>query len=437
MKRKLLSIIGLILLSFHVSSQIEYTTFEIPTQSKEAIDQKKKVGSILNNCESCNAALDPALREKTTSYKQSNLRDWLYQYFKSNEEHRRAMKNNASNNASLNAVVKSIPIKFGYNSNESKEYNYWNKKHIEWQNTRLISIDDIAYLFKSDSKDQLQAWLECKKVSCVSSAANYADSRIFLDVEIIRDGLYNITLTNISLANIKITDIQVDELLDKVSGKKFRIKSKVSNKGGNVSATFKSKTTLDTDFSMTVSYDIIGTEDQGTTTVTYRVKPELPDAPIGTIITTTLTYAQFLKINQIENLSASEQIWLPCDGRVVSNGNYITKTPDLRGLFIRGVNRMDPNELLHTSTVVKNQSNPDNSDVGKVQMDAFQGHKHFSQSTLVRRGSDDLPNYPDQRPNQRNANNSAGVHDAGYGKPRLSTETRPKNMSVIYLIRVR
>ena len=186
-----------------------------------------------------------------------------------------------------------------------------------------------------------------------------------------------------------------------------------------------------------MSYDILGTDDKGITTVTYKVKPKLPDAPIGTIIATTFSYDHFLRINQIDNLSSSEQIWLPCDGRVVSNGNYITKTPDLRGLFIRGANMMDENERHHTEEVKKNQSNPDNTSVGKMQMDAFQGHKHFSQNTLVVRGERDLPNQPDQRRNQRGANNSAGVHNAGFGKPRLSSETRPKNTSVIYLIRVR
>lgn len=430
--RKILLFFGLGLISLTVSGQNEFTTFEIPSQEKEMASFKSS-----SNCESCNAALDPALRQRTTYYKQSNLRDWLYQYFKSNEEQRRAMKNASSSDANLSAVVKSIPIKFGYNSNESKEYNYWNKKYVEWTNTRLISIDDIAFLFKSDSEDQLQAWLECKRTSCIFSAANYADKSIYLDIEKIRDGRYDISLTNLSIANIRITEIQVDDILEKVSGKNFRVGRKVSNKGGNLTATYTSKSTIDVDFSISLTYEILGTNDESTTSVTYRIKPQLPDAPIGTIIATTLTYEQFLNVNQIQDLSSSEQIWLPCDGRPVPNGNFITKTPDLRGLFVRGANVMDVNEKLHTGGVNKQQSNPDNTNIGSVQLDAFQGHKHFSENTLVKRGVDDLPNVPDQRPNQRGANNSAGVHDAGYGKPRISSETRPKNITVIYLIRVR
>lgn len=432
MKKNLVCICGLILLNISAFSQVKFTKFEIPIQS-----EKKSLIAESNNCESCNASLDPALQEKTTYYKQSNLRDWLYQYFKSNEEQRRVMKNSAEQDINLAAVVKSIPIKFGYNSSESKEYNYWNSKFIEWTNTRLISIDDIAYLFKADSKDQLQAWLECKKISCGFTSANYADKSIFLDIEKIRDGKYNISLTNLSLANIKITDIQADGTIEKETGKDFNVNKRISNKGGKISAIYSSKSNIDVDFSISVTYKILGTDDKGTTNVIYRVKPKLPDAPIGTIIATTLTYEQFLRINQIENLSSSEQIWLPCDGRAVQNGNFITKAPDLRGLFIRGANVMDKNENLNTKPVDKMQSNPQDIPVGTIQLDAFQGHKHFNDNQLVKRGDTDLPNQPDQRPNQRYSDNSAGIYDAGYGTPRISTETRPINITVIYLIRVR
>lgn len=53
------------------------------------------------------------------------------------------------------------------------------------------------------------------------------------------------------------------------------------------------------------------------------------------------------------------------------------------------------------------------------------------------RNNSDLPNMPDQRPYWDNIPNTAGKYDAGYGNPRISTETRPINISVLYLIRVR
>ena len=421
MKKNLLFIAGLIILQISAYGQVKFTTFEIPIQREETALLNKS-----NNCESCNAALDPELQEKTTYYKQSNLRDWLYQYFQSNEEQRKVMKTKSGNDISLSAVIYSVPVKFGYNSNESKEYNYWNNKYVEWTNTRLISIDDIAYLFKADSKDQLKAWLECKRISCSFTSADYADKSIFLDIEKIRDGKYNVTLTNLSLANITITDIQVDKMIEKETGKNFRIKQKINNKGGSVSALFSSKSTLDVDFSISVTYEIKGTDDKGTTNVIYRVKPKLPDAPIGTIIATTLTYDQFLSINQIGDLSSSEQIWLPCDGRTVPNGNFITKTPDLRGVFLRGANVMDKNESLHTNPVISNQSNPDNTKVGDFQDDIFKSHTHGYQASST-------------KPVSGKGSWSTFAWDpASYTTSATGgSETRPRNTTVIYLIRVR
>jgi hypothetical protein len=421
MKKNLLFIAGLLILKISAYGQVKFTSFEIPIQNEKAALVKES-----DDCESCDRALDPQLREKTIYYKQSNLRDWLYQYFQSNEQQRSEMKSKAQNDISLSAVIQSVPIKFGYNSNQSKEYNYWNNKYVEWTNTRLISIDDIAYLFKSDSKDQLKAWLECKRISCSFTSADYAEKSIFLDIEKIRDGKYNITLTNLSLANIRIKGIQVDKVIEKETGKNFRIRQKINNKGGSVSALFSSKSTLDVDFSISVTYEIVGTDDIGTINVIYRVKPKLPDAPIGTIISTTVTYDQFLSINQIRNLSSSEQIWLPCDGRTVPNGNFITKTPDLRGVFLRGANVIDINEVLHTNPVISNQSNPDNTKVGDFQDDIFKSHTHgylsSSRQDVSGRGS-----------TSDFAWNAASYTTSATG----GSETRPRNITVIYLIRVR
>ena len=102
----------------------------------------------------------------------------------------------------------------------------------------------------------------------------------------------------------------------------------------------------------------------------------------------------------------------------------------MRGLFIRGANIMDINEGLHTKPVDILQSNPDNTEVGKFQKDEFKKHNH----TLGNAGraewqSNELVNKQRVR------------HDGGVGISTsfsgVSTETRPKNISVIYLIRVR
>jgi len=408
-----------------------YTKFSIP----ESVE--KKAFKIIDNCNSCNEALNPELLRKQTLYRQSNLKDWIYQYFKSTEEQRRDMKNNTSDDIDLSAVVKSIPIKFGYNSSESNEHNYWSKKYTEWVNTRLITIDDIIYIFKQDSEDQLKAWLLCRKESC-TSAANYADEKIIIDIAKIREGNFDIALLNLSIATIRISDIQLPDFLIKKSGKDFKVGKKVSNKGGKVIGNFSSSSTLDENFSIKISYKIVGTNDENTITAVIKKVSTLPEVPIGTIISTTMTYEQFLKANQFDNLASADQKWLPCDGRSVINGNYITKTPDLRGLFLRGSNIMDKNENNHTKQVDQRQKNPDEPQWGIIQDEAFLLHNHDNGAYLEKK--DGLQLYGQNRESERVFNSytsHAFPHVTGLTNKVGGNETRPKNLSIIYLIKVR
>lgn len=175
-----------------------------------------------------------------------------------------------------------------------------------------------------------------------------------------------------------------------------------------------------------------------------EVKPSADNTAIGSIVASYLNFEQFSAITE-NNKNSTGGIWTPgksryapCDGRSVVNSKLssisgLSNVPDLRGVFLRGLNVFDREEV---TPVASDNADPDSRLVGTYQADAFQGHKHFSHDALVIRGDKDLPNQPDQRPNQKYSNNSAGVHDAGYGKPRISIETRPKNVAVYYYIKI-
>ena len=164
--------------------------------------------------------------------------------------------------------------------------------------------------------------------------------------------------------------------------------------------------------------------------------------PIGSIITSVLDWDSFSQITEDKPSSswdAGKSAWAPSDGRDVSASMYTRKTgsskvPDLRGVFLRGLNQFDP---FYSGKLADNQKDvEDGRVVGSFQTDTFQGHKHFPDNRVVKSGSRDLPNQPDQRPNQQTSVNSAGIHDAGFGRPRISSETRPKNVAVYHYIRI-
>lgn len=114
--------------------------------------------------------------------------------------------------------------------------------------------------------------------------------------------------------------------------------------------------------------------------------------------------------------------WAVADG---TNG-----TPDLRGRFIRGMDNMgvgaanvDPQSAIRT--------------LGHEQMDAFQGHWHtFDQTLRVQNvalfGGADGPNYG---PADSNNQVKGPITDPDSGPVRTSSETRPRNVALIYCMR--
>lgn len=152
--------------------------------------------------------------------------------------------------------------------------------------------------------------------------------------------------------------------------------------------------------------------------------------------------------------------WLLCDGSQVSrttysklfasigvasgNGNGTTTfhLPDLRGMFLRGVDgtaNNDPDKLARTAS---NPGGNTGNTIGSKEGDAFQGHWHGVDAFIGTNGpgflSNALPgtylNIPTFYSNT-NYKASNSITDGTNGVPRLSSETRPKNVFVNYIIK--
>ncbi len=140
--------------------------------------------------------------------------------------------------------------------------------------------------------------------------------------------------------------------------------------------------------------------------------------------------------------------WLPCDGQTVErdryprlwaaigaawgpgNANTTFHLPDLRGVFLRGVNGNRTDSLRDDPSDRFSLVGGNSGSVGSFQMDAFKRHSH----TFKRAGS-----YTETgTQNAIFANNAVGVqHDRREeineeGHP---IETRPKNAAVNYIIK--
>lgn len=117
--------------------------------------------------------------------------------------------------------------------------------------------------------------------------------------------------------------------------------------------------------------------------------------------------------------------WLECNGQsVAAYPNLvalgITNAPDLRGEFVRGWDNtrgVDPSRVL-----------------GSAQTDAFQGHAH---------SLNDVFGYPNSSQGGRadvtqstlNTKTGSAVSDGVNGSPRTASETRPRNIALMYCIK--
>ncbi|MCP9762316.1 hypothetical protein [Lacihabitans soyangensis] len=107
--------------------------------------------------------------------------------------------------------------------------------------------------------------------------------------------------------------------------------------------------------------------------------------PIGTIITSYLNFEQFNAATKNNEKSldgiwtSSKSKWSPCDGRPVPNSKFQTLTsqnilPDLRGMFIRGLNIFDPYQPV--LPISEDKVDPDSRVVGSFQNDLVGSHSH-------------------------------------------------------------
>jgi microcystin-dependent protein len=158
--------------------------------------------------------------------------------------------------------------------------------------------------------------------------------------------------------------------------------------------------------------------------------------------------------------------WLLCNGAAISRSVYTRlftaidiahgygdnsttfNLPDLRGRFLRGVAAGSVNDPDRASRTAANTGGNTGDAVGSVQADGFQSHAHISgmyaldsrfdvyASVGVSAGS----SYGSTNGSSLSAVTSYPITDAASGgiggTPRASTESRPKNVNVNYLIRI-
>ncbi|MEL0046835.1 MAG: hypothetical protein VW995_18890 [Deltaproteobacteria bacterium] len=154
--------------------------------------------------------------------------------------------------------------------------------------------------------------------------------------------------------------------------------------------------------------------------------------PVGSIVPSMLNENQFkAQIGDPSTFSSSSSKWTLADGRAISGSTYSTVTsqpnaPDLRGMFLRGLNagRSDGNQ------------DPEGGSrtIGNYQADQVRSHNHNNGSfdrLMIANGLYTTNGAVDNTgPPEVNLFTSATINAFG------GTETRPRNIAVNYYIRI-
>ena len=303
-----------------------------------------------------------------------------------------------------------------------------------YSQNRSIATDDYTWITqKSASQVVYDAWVKCLK-DCPYNQKGIALNFVGDDQEYFIMTLSWIPIdgtgTQIKVQNIVPVNAELIDDGELKDGSTLRPFSSLSRKFRRID--------INRDLSIVVNTDNAGPKTIKIPKYTAPEQPKIAEVPIGTVIASIFDYQTFSYLNnQPPIFDIAKSKWAPADGRSVVGsefGNILTNVPDLRGVFLRGLNQFYKNGE-GAPTQPTNQADPDNSrTAGKFQPDALGKHSHSVGPLNI--GHSNLGNGGEWRitsedgPSWNNTKITQTTNEVG------DTETRPKNVAVYYYIRI-
>jgi len=168
-------------------------------------------------------------------------------------------------------------------------------------------------------------------------------------------------------------------------------------------------------------------------------------AILGTVIASVLEYDHLVKITGDPIvINPKVSTWIPADGRSIIDSalSKITgepTSPDLRGRFLRGLNTFFSNGQPNLLITAADEDDPSsNRKAGAYQGDCLRSHPHnasghINGSVCGSNGTRDV----DGGDQKWNCDPNFGDHNVVVSiQPFGGSETRPKNVSVYYYIKI-
>lgn len=354
--------------------------------------------------------------------KVSNDYDSDYKSYFSSEKFKKDFKDGKFN-LGVGVTIEDIPLKLDVGSSETT-INEFVEKVKNSTSFKMSSSFYQEYSYSVPNKDLAEEYRKCLDNNKLGLNIEYAVSDDTITFEVTYNNFGGIA--------------QKPKLEGVFISTKGKLLNQTINKGEELDNLNQASFTFELDKN---SKEVLFTIDTDLTAQSEKViiRKNVIDnnQPIGTIITSFLNWEQFQKATDNNKFSSNslwnkkQSFWSPCDGRDVADSFFDNisnqpTTPDLRGVFIRGLNTFDPYELDNGIAVVaESQKDTElNRARGSFQADTFKSHSH---------------NYKGR---------NAGPYRSGAGESHNQVEsvettssdggdeTRPKNRAFYYYIKI-
>ena len=327
----------------------------------------------------------------------------------------------------LDAGYSVFSASFSDNMTKEEKRAKFESMKTTYQATNNISQNDYLYISQKIASETVYSnWVKCVELQCASQ------DRMVLSYSISGNDI-NVTLRWLARNNSQRTRVTTIRPInaDYASGNLTEYQYIRSQSA--LTSTYR-RLNPHQDVVITVNvtdYDMLQIIIPGT-------EMENPGSamPVGSIVASVLDYPRFCKVNeQSEILNLKKSKWAPCDGRSVGGSDYASyevNVPDLRGVFLRGLNDFGVKGVEKVSDLQKDPDG-DSRPANDLQPDKLRDHTH-GYTRFVDNKIKDMSDDKDKRWCSYGNNDdvaTTGVKDGLGGK-----ETRPTNKTVYYYIRI-
>ncbi|WP_263603458.1 hypothetical protein [Chryseobacterium sp. PET-29] len=376
----------------------------------------------LKSQDSCDKLLQDGLYQKMNITTRSSFNQDLKTYFLS-EDFKNDVKK-GSWGGSFSIPIEGIPFSLGMNSSDDAFSNF--RRKVEETTSLSININDFVNISKQLPNASLyESYVKCKEIDSDRYRTGLVPGKKIENEEtVIFTFFYRPSSPNDKAPKVKSFTIEP--------------KSALINAGGIVEGKRIPSFLMQVVCRRSEINEIVfslQTENGYVSDNSGPTKSSKFETPVGTIIASYLSFDRFLEAIGERGVWKSNSKWAPCDGREVANSTFSkisgsSLAPDLRGVFLRGLNSFDINPPSTVKTIDTNQKDPENRIVGSLQTDDFKNHFHTTTLNVFGHRNDGYPRQEDMDPGNWGGYMKVNTDSKG------GIETRPKNISIYYYIKI-